>query len=135
MLHEEPALGRFGQWLFDRGHLAQRRVAAAVVSARGRAGDVSPEALARGIAAQVVDQLRLPAPADARVIVEKRATFRCRPQRARLTPDALASLVPATDPIARLFLAGDFAYPDYPATLEAAVRSGVAAARLAIDAD
>jgi squalene-associated FAD-dependent desaturase len=134
MLREQPGDGRFGQWLFDRGTLAQRRVAAVVVSARGRVGDIDPQALARGIAEQATEQLHLPAPSDARVIVEKRATFRCRPGRARLTPDTLAALAPPGDPLSRLFLAGDFAYPDYPATLESAVRAGVQAARLALAA-
>jgi len=32
----------------------------------------------------------------------------------------------------RIYLAGDYTYPAFPATLEAAVRSGVAAARAVI---
>ena len=57
------------------------------------------------------------------MIVEKRATYACvpgllRPPCGRLT-DAL-------------YLAGDYTYDAFPATLEGAVRSGVAAARALI---
>lgn len=61
-----------------------------------------------------------------RVIAEKRATFACTPGLTR--PDN-ATLVPG------LFLAGDYTASNYPATLEAAVRSGVRAAHLAMKND
>ena len=55
-----------------------------------------------------------------RVITEKRATFACTPGVVR----------PATStPEAGLWLAGDYVASPYPATLEAAVRSGISAAR------
>ncbi|MGB9110637.1 MAG: FAD-dependent oxidoreductase, partial [Telluria sp.] len=55
-------------------------------------------------------------------VVEKRATFACTPGLAR----------PANDSgLPGLFLAGDYTAGDYPATLESAVRSGLAAAKLA----
>jgi uncharacterized protein with NAD-binding domain and iron-sulfur cluster len=53
------------------------------------------------------------------VITEKRATFACAPALER---PANATALPG------LALAGDYTASDYPATLEAAVRSGVAAA-------
>jgi len=53
------------------------------------------------------------------VIVEKRATYAC-------TPDRVVPAAPRFAP--GVFLAGDYAYADFPATLEAAVRSGIAAA-------
>jgi uncharacterized protein with NAD-binding domain and iron-sulfur cluster len=61
----------------------------------------------------------LPNPLSHRVITEKRATFRCSPGLER----------PAVEtPLAGLFLAGDHMTSGYPATLEGAIRSGVAAA-------
>lgn len=130
MLDERAGPQDWGQWLFDRGVQGGLRIAAVVVSARARLADVPPEALAAGIAAQAARQLRLPAPAHARTIVEKRATIRCTPARPRLTPDSLAACAGPHEPWQHVALAGDYAYPDYPATLESAVRSGVTAARL-----
>jgi uncharacterized protein with NAD-binding domain and iron-sulfur cluster len=56
------------------------------------------------------------------VIEEKRATFTCTPGLKRACP---ITAVP------RLFLAGDYTEPDYPATIEAAVRSGLRCAEAA----
>ena len=54
------------------------------------------------------------------VIEEKRATYACVPGLVRPAAGRLAD---------RVFLAGDYTHPSLPATLEAAVRSGLAAAR------
>jgi monoamine oxidase len=54
------------------------------------------------------------------VIAERRATYACRAGLERPCPGAIAP---------HLYLAGDYTDPDLPATLEAATRSGVAAAR------
>jgi squalene-associated FAD-dependent desaturase len=51
-------------------------------------------------------------------ISERRATYSC-------TPQAHARLVTLPRAAAPLWLAGDYCYPDFPATLEAAARSGV----------
>jgi predicted NAD/FAD-dependent oxidoreductase len=56
-----------------------------------------------------------------KTIVEKRATFACTPGLAR----------PPMNVAAGLFASGDYVDGPYPATLEGAVRSGVAAARAA----
>lgn len=137
MLDEQPQRRWHGQWLFDRGRIGDWRCAAVVVSARGRqwlAGSddrqeadatASPDAL---IAEQVAAQLRVPKPDETRLIVDKRATFRCTPQRPSWRVDQLRAR--AAGP----WLAGDWLWPDYPATLESAVRSGVAAARAIIAA-
>lgn len=112
------------QWGFDRGALGgPAGLVAGVVSASGRHQSIAhadlAERLHRELAAAVP---RLPPPLWTRVIAEKRATFSCRPGLTR-PPNATA--------VPRLFLAGDYTASDYPATLESAVRSGVAAARLA----
>ncbi len=122
MLREDPARHEHGQWIFDRGVIGTLRIAAIVISARGRAADLDDEALGVATARQVAAQLGCPLPADHRVIDEKRATFRCTPHRPRLSP------ILASAPGPRLVLAGDY-LGDYPATLESAVRSGAAAAR------
>ena len=59
-------------------------------------------------------------PLWSRAIAEKRATIACIPDVVRPGPDT-------SDP--GIFLAGDYTDCEYPPTLEAAVRSGVRAAR------
>ena len=54
------------------------------------------------------------------MIAEKRATFECTVDLQR---------PPTSTPLPNLHLAGDYTASDYPATIEAAVRSGIAAAR------
>ena len=54
------------------------------------------------------------------VVAERRATYACTPQRARPAGPRLGT---------GLYLAGDYVDAEFPATLEAAVRSGIAAAR------
>jgi uncharacterized protein with NAD-binding domain and iron-sulfur cluster len=63
---------------------------------------------------------RLPEPLWLRVIAEKRATFSCTPGLKR---------PPQVTPLRNFYLAGDYTASDYPATLEAAARSGIACAR------
>ena len=55
-----------------------------------------------------------------KVVREKRATFSCQPGITR--PDNATSHL-------RVWLAGDYTWAEYPATLEGAVRSGLKAAR------
>ncbi len=123
-LFDDPGAGRWGQFAFDRGQLdaAQPGLLAVVVSAAGDAARLDQEALAAAIAAQLAQDLRRPelaAPAWSRVITEKRATFSCTPGLVRPGIET---------PLPGLVLAGDYTASDYPATLETAVRSGVAAA-------
>jgi squalene-associated FAD-dependent desaturase len=121
-----PMLGFGGgllQWAFDRGTLSGHRgLIAAVLSASGDHEGLGHGELAAAIHAELATGLPgLPAPRWHRVIAERRATFSCRP--------ALARPGNAT-PLAGLLLVGDYTASDYPATLESAVRSGVAAANL-----
>ena len=114
----------YTQWVFDRQAIAaQPGLIAAVISARGRHQALSNDALAH----QVHDEIAaafppLEPPQWTRVIKEKRATFAAVPNLER--PDQRT-------PVPGLFLAGDYTRGDYPATLEAAVRSGVRCAELA----
>lgn len=112
------------QWIFDRGQLCgQPGLMAAVISAHGRHEALAPEALAERIHAEIAALVPgLPPFLWQRVITEKRATFACTPDLAR---------PPAATPVPGIFLAGDYVAGDYPATIEGAVRSGVAAARIA----
>jgi hypothetical protein len=79
------------------------------------------------LAAAVIDQARVAFPAGTwpvaprllKVLVERRATFRCTPALQR-PPAAIAS---------GLWAAGDYVAGPYPATLEGAVRAGEAATR------
>ncbi|MFC0251854.1 hydroxysqualene dehydroxylase HpnE [Massilia consociata] len=125
-LLDDPAEGRWGQFAFDRGQLdaAQPGLLAVVVSAAGDAAGLDQDALAAGIARQLAQDLgdpRLAAPQWSRVITEKRATFSCTPGLQRPGVET---------PLPGLVLAGDYTDSDYPATLETAVRSGLAAAKV-----
>jgi squalene-associated FAD-dependent desaturase len=119
--------GGLAQWLFDRGQLCgQRGLIAAVISARGRHLDLSTQQLERGIHTEIAGLVAgLPAPLAVQTITEKRATFACLPNLHR---PRSASGLPG------LWLAGDYVAGDYPATIEGAVRSGVAAARKMLSA-
>jgi hydroxysqualene dehydroxylase len=123
----EPMLGLSGgaaQWLFDRGAISgQHGMLAAVISARARNELTSHDALARCVLAEIAVVHPDLGPAQwFQVIEEKRATFACTPglQRAH-----------AITAVPRLFIAGDYTEPDYPATIEAAVRSGLRCAEAA----
>jgi squalene-associated FAD-dependent desaturase len=127
-LLDAPADGAWGQFVFDRGQLdpGQDGLLAVVFSAAGEAAELDQEVLAQGVAAQLAAAFGQPAlaqPRWTRVLTEKRATFACTPGLAR---PANATGLPG------LALAGDYTAGDYPATLEMAVRSGRAAARLAL---
>jgi hydroxysqualene dehydroxylase len=124
----EPMVGFTGglaQWAFDRGTLCgQPGLIGVVISGDGPHEAMAHEALARAVHEELVAQFPLlGVPRWQRVIAEKRATFACLPGLSRPRN---------ATPVPGLFLAGDYTEADYPATLETAVRSGVAAARLAL---
>jgi squalene-associated FAD-dependent desaturase len=111
-----------GQWFFDRGRLCgQTGWVGAVISASGQWRALGRDALVTAVHDQLVATTGpLAPPDDTLVITEKRATFRCVPGMTRP-----AGVTPAPG----LLLAGDYTAGDYPATLEAAVRSGLSCAR------
>jgi squalene-associated FAD-dependent desaturase len=111
------------QWAFDRGALlGEKGRIACVISAEGDHQQMTLDALAAAChdeLAHILPGLR--APQWTQVIAEKRATIACVPDRPR--PDIELG--------SRTWLAGDYTDPEYPPTLEAAVRSGVRAAERA----
>lgn len=123
-LREDPEHGRWGQFVFDRGQLdpAQAGLLAVVISASGPAIEQGADSLARSVAIQLAGSLHMPvlaAPLWAKAVTEKRATFSCIPDLQR----------PSNATAHRgLWLAGDYTAGAYPATIEGAVRSGLAVA-------
>ncbi|MCZ8251876.1 MAG: hydroxysqualene dehydroxylase HpnE [Hylemonella sp.] len=103
------------QFVFDRGQLGgPAGLLACVISASQGERD----ALQQQVLAQARAHLGLDLQA-VQTVVEKRATFACTPGLQR-PPQAIAP---------GLLACGDYVAGPYPATLEGAVRSGVAAAR------
>jgi squalene-associated FAD-dependent desaturase len=127
-LLDDPENGDWGQFVFDRGQLdpGQDGLLAVVISGASNAASLDRDALAGLVAEQLARAFGMEAlarPDWQQVITEKRATFACTPGLAR----------PANaTPLPGLVLAGDYTASDYPATLETAARSGLAAARLLI---
>jgi squalene-associated FAD-dependent desaturase len=123
-LVDDAARGHWGQFVFDRGQLDARQAGllSVVISSAAAATELGHSDLAAAVAAQLAESLQLNVtPVWTQVIAEKRATFACAPDLQRPPNDiGLPGLV----------LAGDFTASDYPATLEGAVRSGMAAAAL-----
>ena len=119
-----------GQWVIDRPDIVARaqrsggpalaQLLAVMISANGPHLTLPHDALVA-----ITDaQLRRLAPTLSPcvwsfVISEKRATYACTPQRARPAGPRFAPGV---------YLAGDYVDTEFPSTLEAAVRSGIAAA-------
>jgi len=113
------------QWAFDRGALTgERGLIACVISAQGDHQQMTQEELAAVCHRELSAALHgLPEPQWSRVIGEKRATVACTPAMKALE---------VKSPVPGVVLAGDYTDPDYPPTLEAAVRSGIRAADLAM---
>ena len=116
-LRSNPDSAAPAQFVFDRGQLGgPSGLLAFVVSAsQGDRSSIEGQVLA-----QARQQLGLTLQ-RVQTIVEKHATFACTPSLKR----------PATRIAANLYACGDYVDGPYPATLEGAVRSGVAAANAA----
>ncbi len=109
------------QWVLDRGQMCgQKGLLAVVISADNTAADMPNDARAEKVFAEL--QLAFPNLGKLhwhKVITEKFATFACKPGLAR--PAGHTSLP-------GLFLTGDYIENGYPATIEGAVRNGIACA-------
>ena len=118
--------GMTGQWVFDRGQLCgQKGLIAVIVSAEGVHQKMSQDELALTVTKELHHAYpALLKPLWHKVIAEKRATFSCTTHLARPTNKTVQP---------GLFLAGDYTYADYPATIEGAVRSGIKCAKLILN--
>ena len=106
------------QWVFDRGSLlGESGRLACVISAQGDHQQMEQDELAQRCGSEISKAFGLAKPEWARVIAEKRATVTCS-----------VGLKTASTEIDGIHMAGDYTDPEYPPTLEAAVRSGVRAA-------
>ncbi|MFZ6658852.1 hydroxysqualene dehydroxylase HpnE [Undibacterium sp. TJN19] len=124
-LLDDAGQKKWGQYVFDRGQLHQDQAGllAVVISASNQACELAQEELAKDVASQLAESLQMPElakPLWHKCISEKRATFSCTPGLVR--PENRTDLP-------GLYLAGDYTKGDYPATLEGAVRSGIAASQ------
>lgn len=113
------------QWLFDRRAvgLAGPQLAA-VISAHGEHEQLSRDELLTAIADEIDHAFGFGKPDFRALVIEKQATFSARPQLPR---------PPSQTEMPRLYLAGDYTDGPYPATLEAAVESGVRCAQLVLN--
>lgn len=107
------------QWVFDRGALlGESGRLACVISAQGDHQQLTLEEIAERCHRELAGALSgLGRPQWWRVIAEKRATITCSPGAKPMPPQ-----------LPGVTFAGDYTDPEYPPTLEAAVRSGVRAA-------
>lgn len=117
-------VGGAAEWVFALGD----RVST-TTSAADRLFGLNRDTLARRLWAEAARALRIEdtPPPPHRIVAEKRATFAATPAQDALRPPARTAHV-------NLFLAGDWTQTGLPATIEGALQSGVAAARLAIAA-
>lgn len=126
-------VGAGTQWLFRKDE-SGRRLHAVISAADGWMAMDEGE-----IGRRVMDDVRayLPGAAGAqplrvRAVKEKRATFACTPACESARPLATAAVRAAGQTTPGPILAGDYTQTGWPATMEGAVRSGYAAAALAL---
>lgn len=128
MLAEHPKQGHFGQWLFHCNVFLNEPLATSrlnvVISHAVDLPNRSEEEIVNGVVAQINGQATQFAPMPAvrayELITEKRATFAAVPGLRR--PSNVT-------PWPQVYAAGDWTDTGYPAVLEGAVRSGLAAAQ------
>ncbi len=124
-----PMIGLTGstsQWVFDRGLLCnQHGLMAVIISAEGKHQKLTHDALSLKIANELHQAFpHLKKPLWHQVIAEKRATFSCNVDLPRPSNNTRQQ---------NIYIAGDYTYADYPATIEGAVRSGILTANLIIN--
>jgi squalene-associated FAD-dependent desaturase len=126
-----PMLGlvqQTGHWLFDRSTVSQPNILSIVITGRGQHLEMSQQALVDTLLRELKQKfpnLGSLILQNFKVITEKQAAFSCRVGVDYHRPSA-------TLPIPGITLAGDYTQSGYPASLEAAVQSGVTAAQLVL---
>lgn len=116
----EPAQFVFNRQTWHRGHDRPSPSNRPVMSFVASACRLDKTALESAVCDQARQQLGIQSPRIIKTVVEKQATFVCSPGLQR----------PSMHVAEALTAAGDYLDSPYPATLEAAVRSGLEAARL-----
>ena len=111
-----------GQWIFDRQFCGQPGLMAVVISANGPHMQLDKMTLAQLISDELSSLFSWPDANATFVIREKRATFSAHVNIGKLRPH-----IETTEK--GLWLCGDFTAGPYPATLEAAVQSGLQCAQ------
>ena len=118
----QPVLGLEGtlaQWVFDRGVCGQAGMMGIVISAQGQHLQMHPEELTQKVVAELATAFPDWPPHEHSLLIrEKRATFSSRVGIDRIRPTNRT-------PVNGLWLAGDYTANGLPATVEAAVRSGL----------
>jgi squalene-associated FAD-dependent desaturase len=115
------------QWVFDRGVFCQQTgLVSVVISCNGNHMQLDDATLTKLVHNEIAILFTSkPTLLDSFIIREKRATFACTVNINDIRPKNTTS-------IKGLFLAGDYTDTGYPATLEGAVRSGIAASQFII---
>jgi len=115
------------QWVFDRGTFCQQAgLISVVISCNGPHMAMDDDTLTQTVDDEIAILFtNKPTLLNSFVIREKRATFACKVNINDIRPKN-------TTDVEGLFLAGDYTDTRFPATLEGAVRSGLAAAKLII---
>lgn len=116
LLALRPTAGAPAQFVFDRGHLGGPAGLMAFVISASMASRADTEAQ---VLAQAARELGWHGMQAVTTVIDKRATFACTPGVQR----------PGQAVAPGLLACGDYVQGPYPATLEGAVRSGMAAAR------
>jgi len=113
-------IGGTAEWIFRK-----RETLSVTVSAANRIVDATAPDLRRLFWQDVALAYRLPADPvpPARIVKERRATFLASPEQLKRRPQQITAW-------RNLLLAGDYVDTGLPATIEGAIRSGFAAARL-----
>jgi hydroxysqualene dehydroxylase len=114
-------VGGTAEWVFRKQGIVSVTVSAADALTDRQADELA--ATLWGDVAQVYGLTKEPVP-PARIVKERRATFRATPAQLRRRP-------PTATRWGNFYLAGDYVDTGLPATIEGAIRSGFAAAELA----